>query len=72
MKVTFRPDAGVFLFFCSLYLWISGGSRLILALSSITSFATRPLLWSREMMLRMRFAHTRTHTHIWLVFWFVP
>lgn len=27
-----------------LYLCISGGSRLILALSSITSFATRPLL----------------------------
>lgn len=46
-----------------LYLCISGGSRLILALSSITSFATRPLLWSTEMKYRMSFTQTSKHTH---------
>lgn len=36
-----------------LHLWISGGSRLILALCSITSLATRPL-WGRRGALRNR------------------
>lgn len=47
----------------TLYLCISGGSRLILALCSITSFATRPLLWSTETMLRISFTHAHTHGH---------